>query len=209
MSDAARFFDGWAFNGRAELMQREHSRPVRHFLSGVRTSVPFRFLDVGCGNGWVVRRMAGLDCCRAAVGIDISVNMIKNARAKRRTDRETYIVADIEKWRTLRRFDYVFSMEVIYYTVSPERALGRIFKLLKPGGTLHCGMDFYADNEATAGWSEKMGLRMHLLSRREWKNLFMDAGFKVKSTMIRDDADGKKWKREMGTLFVTGTRPAA
>ena len=207
MDSVQRLFDRWSDIGRAEVMEKEHQRPVKMFLEKADMRGPFTFLDIGCGNGWVVRMVSGMDGCKKATGIDKSKKMIMNARSRILSKKEAYFVEDIEKWRTRRRFDRIFSMEVIYYTESPEMALGRIFNLLNPGGMFFCGTDFYADNRATAGWSERMDLRMHLLSRREWRGLFEDAGFEAKTTLIRDRADRKKWKREMGTLFVAGTKP--
>ena len=203
-----RLFDAWAAGGRAELMEREHRGSVMRFLGRADLSRPFTFLDVGCGNGWVVRAVAGLDACRSAVGIDKSAGMVRNARSKRAAGRETYVVADIERWRTRRRFDLIFSMEAIYYAESPRRAVDRAFGLLNAGGAFFCGTDFYSDNRATAGWQGEMGVRMHLLSRRGWRRLFEGAGFSVRTSLVRDESDRRAWRREFGTLFITGTKPA-
>ncbi len=206
MDSVQRLFDRWSDVGRAELMEKEHGRPVREFLKKADLKKPFTFLDIGCGNGWVVRMVSGLDSCKKATGIDKSEKMIRNARSKISSRKEEYFVEDIDRWGTRRKFDRIFSMETIYYTESPESTLRKIFGLLNPGGMFFCGTDFYADNRATAGWSERMSLRMHLLSRREWRGLFEDAGFEAKTALIKDKADRKKWKRELGTLFITGTR---
>ncbi len=207
MDDAVeRLFDGWAADGGAERMEREHGRPVRMFLGGVRLPRRFTFLDVGCGNGWVVRAVAGMEGCRGAVGIDKSGRMIKNARARSARRTESYVVADIEGWATRRRFDVAFAMESIYYAGSPQAALGRIHALLRPGGVFFCGTDFYAENKATAGWPARMNLRMHLFSRRRWRRLFEEAGFEAKTVTVKDKADRKRWKREAGTLFITGIK---
>ena len=69
-------FDKWAQNGRAELMETEHGKNVLQFLKTISFDKPFTFLDVGCGNGWVIRKMAKEEKCKKATGIDKSRKMI-------------------------------------------------------------------------------------------------------------------------------------
>ena len=206
MDKVARTFDAWAVNGSAERMEREHGRNVARFLGRIRWSDDFAFADVGCGNGWTVRRVARHKKCRSATGLDKSKNMVMRARKKAVSKKETYVHADIESWKTGKRFDYIFAMESIYYSASVEGALQKIFALLKPGGVFFCGTDFYADNRATAGWPDRMRLEMHLYSKREWARLFKDAGFRTRTRQIRDPESAAKWKREFGTLFLAGRK---
>ena len=42
---------------------------------------------------------------------------------------------------------------------------------------------------------------------KEWKEMFEEIGFTVKTRQIKDPQSSKKWKRELGTLFVIGTKP--
>ena len=75
-------FDQWADNGRSELMEKEHSKTVLKFLNSISFSKPFSFLDFGCGNGWVIRKMSQLDNCMKAVGIDKSKKMISKSNLR-------------------------------------------------------------------------------------------------------------------------------
>lgn len=84
MDSVTRTFDRWAKNGRDELMEKEHGKNVIKFLKTVSFDKPFLFLDVGCGNGWVVRRIVEENNCKKAVGIDKSKNMIFQANAKKK-----------------------------------------------------------------------------------------------------------------------------
>jgi len=199
-------FDNWALSGRSELMEREHSKTVNTFLDSISFERPFSFLDIGCGNGWVVRKISALKNCKKAVGIDKSKNMIKNASSKTKSSKEKFIQTDIQSWNYRGRFDYIFSMESLYYVKSIELSLQKIFKLLKPGGKFFCGTDFYSDNKATARWSEQMKIPMHLHSKAKWKKFFKDAGFKTRTRHVKDLKNRKKWKREYGTLFVIGEK---
>jgi ubiquinone/menaquinone biosynthesis C-methylase UbiE len=200
-------FDKWAKNGRDELMEKEHGKNVIKFLKTVSFEKPFSFLDVGCGNGWVVRRIAEENNCKRAVGIDKSKNMILQANTKKKTNKEKYIHKNIESLKYQSKFDFIFSMESLYYVDSIEIALAKIYKLLKPGGRFFCGTDFYTDNMATAKWADMMKIQMHLHSKQDWKNFFREAGFKTKTKQVKDLKNKKRWKREFGTLFIIGEKP--
>ena len=207
MDQVIKTFDKWAQNGRAELMEIEHGKNVSKFLESIPFDKQFTFLDVGCGNGWVVKKISKNNNCKKAIGIDKSKKMIKQASKKTNNIKEEFIHTDIESWKYRGKFDFVFSMESLYYADSIEIALQKIYKLLKPGGQLFCGTDFYTDNKATARWASIMKIQMHLHSKKEWRQLFFNAGFKVKTKHIKDLKNRKKWKREFGTLFITGTKP--
>ena len=207
MDATRKVFDQWAQDGRAENMEKEHSKNVIKFLTTVSFEKPFTFLDVGCGNGWVVRKMIEQNNCRRATGIDKSKNMIKQANRKKISKKENYIHVDIESWKHKGKFDFIFAMESLYYVESVENSLRRIFEMLKPNGKFFCGTDFYSENKDTVIWSEIMKIKMHLYSRKEWRELFKNVGFEVKTRQIKDRYGNKKWKREVGTLFIIGHKP--
>jgi len=206
MDGVRKTFDKWAQNGRAELMEEEHGGNVLKFLESISFDKPFTFLDVGCGNGWVVRKIAKEENCKKSSGIDKSKKMIIQAEKKIESKKEEYIHTDIESMKNRGKFNFIFSMESLYYADSIEIALEKIYKLLKPGGQFFCGTDFYTDNKATARWAGIMKIQMHLHSKKEWKEFFKNAGFDVKTKNIKDLKNKKKWKREYGTLFIIGTK---
>lgn len=200
-------FDEWAQNGRAELMEKEHGKNVSKFLEKISFEKPFTFLDIGCGNGWVIRKISTNIKCKKAVGIDKSKKMIIQAKKDKKNSKEIYVHTDIESWKYSGKFDFIFSMESLYYTNSIGESLKKIFRLLKPGGQFFCGIDFYTDNKATIKWSKMMNMQMHLHSKQEWKQFFADVGFETKTRQIKELKSNKKWKRELGTLFIIGKKP--
>ena len=199
-------FDEWAKIGRSELMEKEHSKTVLKLLNSIRFEKPFSFLDVGCGNGWVVRKISQIQNCKKAVGIDKSQNMITKAKSKKKSSKENYLRTDILSWKFNGKFDYIFSMESLYYSTPMESALKKIYKLLKPGGQFFCGTDFYSDNKATIQWSKMMNIPLDLRSKKQWKKMFEEIGFETKTKQVRDHSNRKKWKREFGTLFIIGKK---
>jgi len=207
MDGVRKTFDKWAQNGRAELMEIEHGKNVLKFLETIPFDKPFTFLDVGCGNGWVVRKIAKEKKCKKSIGIDKSKKMIIQSIKKTEDRKEEYVHTDIESMKYKGKFDFIFSMESLYYADSIEIALEKIYKLLKPRGQFFCGTDFYTDNKATARWAGIMKIQMHLHSKKEWRGFFKNTGFDVKTKHVKDLKNKKKWKREHGTLFIIGTKP--
>ena len=207
MDGVRKTFDKWAQNGRAELMEIEHGKNVLKFLETIPFDKPFTFLDVGCGNGWVVRKIAKEKNCKKSIGIDKSKKMIIQSIKKIEEKKEEYFHTDIESMNYRGKFDFIFSMESLYYADSIEIALEKIYKMLKPGGQFFCGTDFYTDNKATARWAGIMKIQMHLHSKKEWREFFKNIGFDVKTKHVKDLKNKKKWKREYGTLFIIGTKP--
>ena len=206
MDKTSKLFDVWAKTGRSEEMEKGHGTTVNQFLDKLSLKEKFRFLDIGCGNGWVVRKMSRKPSCVKAIGIDKSKMMIKNAKSKISSEKESYFVTDLESWDTKEKFDVIFSMESLYYSVPMEPALEKVFKLLKKGGTFYCGTDFYSDNTLTTRWIKDMNIPMDLRSEKEWKKMFREVGFTTSSKHVTDPKNKSKWKREFGTLFVIGRK---
>jgi SAM-dependent methyltransferase len=206
MDKTAKLFDEWANSGRSEDMEKGHGTTVNQFLDKLSLKENFRFLDIGSGNGWVVRKMSQNSLCTKAVGIDKSKMMVKNAKSKTLSKKENYFVTELETWNTTEKFDIIFSMESLYYSVPMEPALEKVFKLLKKGGTFYCGTDFYSDNNLTTRWLKDMNVPMDLRSEKEWKTMFRKVGFATSSKHVTDSKNKSKWKREFGTLFIIGRK---
>ena len=207
MDKTSKLFDVWANTGRSEEMEKGHGTTVNQFLDKLSLKENFRFLDIGCGNGWVIRKMSQNPFCAKAIGIDKSKMMIKNAKSKISSEKEIYFSTELETWNTKEKFDVIFSMESLYYSVPMEPALEKVFKLLKKNGIFYCGTDFYSDNTLTTRWVKDMNIPMDLRSEKEWKQMFREVGFITRSKHVTDSKNKSKWKRQFGTLFVIGRKP--
>ena len=64
MDKTSQLFDKWAKTGRAEAMEKGHGTTVNKFLDKLVFDKSFTFLDIGCGNGWVVRKISQLSIAR-------------------------------------------------------------------------------------------------------------------------------------------------
>jgi ubiquinone/menaquinone biosynthesis C-methylase UbiE len=77
-------FAAWAQTGRAVSMARAHGDVVRQVVAQLPFASGHRALDLGCGNGWATRMLAGKARDVRAIGIDCAGEMV--ARARRITD---------------------------------------------------------------------------------------------------------------------------
>ena len=75
-------FDEWAQNNRAESMANGHWDVTMQMLDDLELRSMYNSIDVGCGNGWLVRELLNRGV-RTAVGLDISPEMIKVAKDKK------------------------------------------------------------------------------------------------------------------------------
>lgn len=195
-------FNIWAAAGKDVGMEEGHGRSVAAMLDYVLRKrldqTPLSFIDAGCGNGWVVRRMREHPLCEYSLGVDGAKEMI--AKALKLDPGGNYILADLMDWVPEKKVDIVHSMEVFYYFPEPEELIERIMDYwLKPGGRLIMGVDHYKENKPSLDWEDKLDTRLTTLSESEWKAGFDCAGF----TQVKTWRVGKKgdWG---GTLVVTG-----
>ena len=84
MQKAINVFGVWAEQGKDIGMEKGHAAAVNEMLDFAiqeRESFNknFTFLDLGCGNGWVVRKVSENTSCSDAYGCDGATQMIANA----------------------------------------------------------------------------------------------------------------------------------
>jgi len=200
MKKATEVFGEWAVKGKDKGMEKSHALPVGAMLDFILPKKnKFTFLDLGCGNGWVVRKVAKNPLCSRAVGIDGAEKMISNAKSLSKDSTE-YILADIDTFQPVEKYDIIHSMEVLYYLDSPKEVIKKISKdWLKDNGRLIIGIDHYYENLASHSWQDKVGTRMLLLKEEEWLDMFKEAGFKqIESWRANKNSE---WE---GTLVITG-----
>ena len=205
MRIATEVFGEWAQQGKDIGMQQGHASAVEdmiNFAIKERKSLErdFSFLDLGCGNGWVVRTVENDPLCFEAVGIDGAKQMIKNARNS--SSKSKYLLENIDTYNSPNKFDLIHSMEVLYYLENPAQSVKKIVdSWLHKGGRLIAGLDLYYENPNSHDWEEKVGTKMLMLKEEEWIKIFKAAGLnEVESWRSNQSKDSA------GTLVLTGKK---
>src|SRR5271169_2769983 len=79
-----REFNQWAEAGRGEEMEQHHISITQQTLALMNLKPGQKVLDLGCGAGWgsrLLAQMVGGDRSGQVVGLDVSDEMIRRARA--------------------------------------------------------------------------------------------------------------------------------
>ena len=136
-------FSDWVDLNKDEGMEINHKEAVDEMLKTVTNSKnSFSFIDAGCGNGWVVRKVSKLKNCESSSGVDGSLKMINKAR--RLDNINEYICAELSTWKPKNKKDIVHTMEVLYYFKKPLIVLENIFKnWIKENGKFNTFNELY------------------------------------------------------------------
>ncbi len=219
-------FNRWAAAGQGEEMEEHHLPIVLPTLALMRIESHDRVLDVGCGTGWLPRRLAGELTQDRVVGMDVSDEMIQRARAASAgIGNPTFVVGGVDRipWED-DFFTKVISVESAYYWPDPARGIQEIFRVLAPGGSAWILINYYRDNPHCHQWGAQYKIPSHLLWAEEWAELYRRAGFTgVEHRRIPDDSPSPevytgRWFRDAeqlrafkkeGALLVQGVKPAS
>jgi SAM-dependent methyltransferase len=173
-------FNRWAEAGRGAGMEQDHLPITLPVLKKMRLATTDNVLDVGCGAGWLSRRLAKLAPEGRAVGVDISDEMIRHARRTSvNFDNLMFVTGDVTDipWQS-HFFSHAISVESSYYWPDPAAGVKDIFRVLREGGSAWILINYYRDNPNCHQWGNLLTVSTHLLSAEEWAALFRSAGFK-------------------------------
>jgi len=119
----------------ATLYEQRHSFVWRHGEDLIELLAPApgeRILDVGCGTGRLTSQLAATGA--QVTGLDISPAMLEQARLACPAAR--FVQGDVLEFKASEGFDGIFSNAALHWIKPPDRAAGRLFDALKPGGRL-------------------------------------------------------------------------
>jgi ubiquinone/menaquinone biosynthesis C-methylase UbiE len=126
----------------------------RRTIARLELPVGASVLDVGCGTGSTAILAAELAALAGRnIGVDLSARMVMRARANARARgvyNVNFLVADMgELALPDEGFDAVISAFSIFFVPDMEAQVGRLWRLVRPGGQL-----------AITTWGPRQGLRI-------------------------------------------------
>jgi arsenite methyltransferase len=216
-------FDRWAEAGRGEGMEQDHLPITLPVLGKMRLAPTDNVLDVGCGAGWLSRRLAKFAPEGRVVGMDISDEMIRHARrASVDFGNLLFVSGEVAEipWQP-HFFSHAISVESSYYWPNPAAGLKDIFRVLQDGGSAWLLINYYRDNPHCHQWGELLAVPTHLLSAVDWVEIFRGAGFssvaheRIVDPSLSPETYTGRWFRDAehlrafkaeGALLVYGTK---
>jgi ubiquinone/menaquinone biosynthesis C-methylase UbiE len=123
----------------AEYMNIHHSALTDWGLNKVKIDPNFTILDVGCGGGKTITKLAQLAHQGKVYGIDCSKDMVEYSRKVNRNlitqDRVSIVEGVVDKTGFPDNyFDLVTAIETYYFWPNLQNAFQEILRILKPNG---------------------------------------------------------------------------
>lgn len=143
-------------------------------VSGLNLKGDEHILDIGCGNGKVTARLAGLVPEGRVIGVDISADMISYAQRKypqKDFSNLSFQVGDASRLCFNEEFDLAVSFACLHWVKDHLPVLEGVRRSLLPGGRIlfQCG--------GKGNAAKLLDLTEELVRNARWKAYFLDFHF--------------------------------
>jgi SAM-dependent methyltransferase len=183
------------------IMNHSHSSLTDWGLKHVAIGKSFTILDVGCGGGRTIQKLAAIGTEGAVYGVDYAKGSVAASRAKNACSVQAGRVAIAQG--TVSQlpfaddtFDLVTAVETQYYWPDLPRDMQEVRRVLKPGGTLIILAESYNRGKT----NKLLQTVMKTFSVGEQRELFLAAGFQDVETFE---------ERGSGWMCATGKKARA
>jgi ubiquinone/menaquinone biosynthesis C-methylase UbiE len=179
-------------------MNLSHSRLTDWGLSHIPIARSATILDIGCGGGRTVSKLAAAACDGKVYGVDYSEASVAaskrtNARGIQKSRVEIRQASVSELPFPDNTFDLATAVETHFFWPNLPGDMREILRVLKPGGTLIVIAEVYKGSDTRSGKLAEKYLPlagMILLTPDEHRDLFANAGY---SEIQVIEERGKGW----------------
>lgn len=140
-------------------------------------------LDIGCGNGVMLERLADVHDCRF-IGTDISEDVLRSAKLRVRSKRVELLCCSVDDMPLEdSTVDAAFTINTLYFWDNLARGFEEVARVLKPEGTFIA--THYTSSALDAYPHTQYGYSKH--SENEVATAACNAGFSVELKPIMND----------------------
>ncbi len=178
----------------AKLMNQGHEQLTLWGLTKVKIASDNVILDVGCGGGKTVNKLAQLTPHGKVFGVDVSSDMVKYSRKINKKliiqNRVQIVEGSVEKLRFPDSyFDLVTAIETYYFWPSFCNALHEIKRVLKPSGQLLLVNEMIKDGAYEVENAKQIEqTHVHLISLKEMRNIMLSTNFADVQVFIKPES---------------------
>jgi ubiquinone/menaquinone biosynthesis C-methylase UbiE len=196
---------GWVGRRIVRAMNLSHATMTDWGLQQLAVPKNAAILDIGCGGGWALRRLAAMAPDGKVIGLDYSAASIA---VSRNTNAKEIEAGQVQIQRGSisslpfrdRTFDIITAVETHYYWPDLPANVREVIRVVKPGGTFALIAETYRGGPFRLLYGIVMPLLgAAFLSDAEHRDLLTEAGFREVATIHRP---GKNW------ICATGRRPS-
>ena len=188
-------------NIQLKSMNKEHTPVSLWGLKHLNIKSDDVILDVGCGGGINVKRMA--ECAKKVYGIDYSIESVKLSKEvneKLIDEGKVEILEGNVKDLPFEdnAFDIVTAFETVYFWPDIEKCFGEVKRVLKPGGIFLIGLETNgSDNFIMKFWGHFIDMEMY--DDDEITSLLQSNDFSEITVYLRDGKNNKEIIRYKGS----------
>lgn len=192
-------------NIQLKSMNKEHTPVSMWGLKHLDIKADDIILDVGCGGGINIKRMA--EKAKKVYGVDYSIESVKLSREVNRQEIFDGKVEVLEgNVQSLpfedNTFDIVTAFETVYFWPDIERCFGEVKRVLKPGGTFLIGMETNGNDSIIMRFWQRF-IDMELYNDAEIKGFLENNDYSDITVYLRD---GRKRQEIIKAMDGSETR---
>ncbi len=177
MIDKKQLFERWAPSYDWAFPSFIYQAIHKRLLTQVKLPAQANVLDLGCGTGRLLNRLATEFPNLRGTGLDFSPQMLRIARqSNRHHPRLIYVEGNAESLPFAEgQFDAVFNTISFLHYPQPQQVLNEVLRVLTPGGRFYL-VDITTNKQASEIVANSPA-RVKFYSQESRKKLGVDAGF--------------------------------